>query len=68
MVSHILPTHLNVDGPLESSRQPERLSRVRVLDVAKDEKIEEEPTNHVHQLMVTLPLILIYHVLWDEDT
>ena len=59
--------YLNVDGPLQASGHPEGFSRVGVLDVAENEEIEEEPANHLHQLVVPLPLLLINHVLDKEQ-
>ena len=55
--------YLNVDGPAQSSRHPEGLASIGVFNIAKDEKIKEEPTNHLHQLTIPLPLLLVNHVL-----
>ena len=59
----MLYMYLNVDSPFQPSGHPERLPCVRILNVAKDEEIEEEPTNDFHQLTISLPLLLIHHIL-----
>ena len=55
--------YLNVDSPLQTSRHPKRLSSVGILNIAEDEEVKEEPPNHLHQLTIPLPLLLIYLVL-----
>ena len=53
-------THLHIDSPGQASWDAEGLSSVRILHVAEEQKVKEEPTNHLHQLLMAHLLTLMY--------
>ncbi len=60
MPLHCILIHLDIDGPLKSTGYSERSASDRVFHVAEDEQVKEEPTNHLHQLIVPPTLALVH--------
>ena len=55
--------YLNVEAPLEGTRDPEGQPSLRVLHIAQQEQVKEEPANGLHQLLVPLPLTVHHRIL-----